>query len=99
MLGLYTGIGWMANVREAVQAQWRPKWEEDPADKETFIGGREGPTDADRARPRHPALGRPQRRRLAATGVVARLFGLEDIGWFTAVFKVVPILLALGVST
>jgi membrane protein len=98
-LGLYTGIGWMANVREAVQAQFRPKWEEDPADKESFF----------------KAMGKDLLTLIvlglgillsivlsavgsAATGVVARLFGLDDVGWITAVLKVVPILLALGVS-
>jgi membrane protein len=29
VLALYSGIGWMGNVRQAVQAQWRPDFDED----------------------------------------------------------------------
>ena len=99
ILGLYTGAGWMANVREAVQAQFRPKWEEDAADKESFF----------------KALGKDLLTLVvlglgilvsivlstvgsAATGLVARLFGLDDVGWVTTVLSVVPILLALAVN-
>ncbi len=99
ILGLYTGIGWMTNVREAVQAQWRPKWEEPEADKETFV----------------KALGKDLLTLVvmgigillsvvlsavgsALTGVFARLLGLADVGWVTAVLSVVPVLLALCVS-
>lgn len=99
VLGLYTGIGWMTNVREAVQAQWRPKWEEKAEDKESFL----------------KALGKDLLTLVvlgtgilvsvilsavgsALTGVVARLFGLDDVGWVTFVLSVVPILLALCVS-
>jgi membrane protein len=35
----------------------------------------------------------------ALTGVFARLFGLQDVGWISAVLSVVPVLLALCVST
>ncbi|MEO5834815.1 MAG: YhjD/YihY/BrkB family envelope integrity protein [Nakamurella sp.] len=99
VIGLYTGISWMTNVREAVQSQFRPKWEEPEADKETFV----------------KALGKDLLTLVvfgvgivlsivlsaagsALTGVFARLFGLDDVGWVTFVLSVVPILLALGVS-
>ncbi len=99
ILGLYTGIGWMTNVREAVQAQWRPKWEEPEADKESFV----------------KALGKDLLTLVvlgtgilvsvvlsaigsALTGVFARLLGLDDVGWVTVVLSIVPILLALCVS-
>ncbi len=100
LLALYTGIGWMTNVREAVQAQWRPKWEEDPADKETFV----------------KELGKDLLTLVvmgvglllsvvlstvgsAMTGFVAKLLGLDDVGFVTFVLKIVPIALAIGVST
>lgn len=100
VLALYSGIGWMTNVREAVQAQWRPKWEEDPADKESF----------------GKALGKDLVTLVvlgvglllsvvlttvgsALTGFIARLLGMDDVGWFTLILKVVPIGLAIGVST
>ena len=99
VIGLYTGANWMANVREAVQAQFRPEWEEDPADKETFVKalGKDLLTLAVLAvgillSIVLSAVGS------AATGVVARWFGLADVGWVTAVLSVVPILLALMVS-
>lgn len=99
VLGLYTGIGWMTNIREAVQAQWRPKWEEKAEDKETFV----------------KALGKDLLTLVvfgtgillsvilsavgsALTGVFARLLGLDDVGWVTFALSIVPILLALGVS-
>lgn len=99
LLGLYTGIGWMTNVREAVQAQWRPKWEEPEEDKESFV----------------KALGKDLLTLIvlgigillsvilsaigsALTGVFARLLGLDEVGWVTFVLSVVPILLALCVS-
>lgn len=99
ILGLYTGIGWMSNVREAIQAQWRPKWEEDPADKETFLKG------AGKDLVALVVLGLAILLSIglsaigsAMTGLFAGLLGLDDVGWVTAVLKVVPILLALGVS-
>ena len=36
-MALISGIGWMTNVREAIQAMWRPRWEEPKKDKESFV--------------------------------------------------------------
>lgn len=33
VLALYSGIGWITNIREAVQAQWRPTFEKSEAEK------------------------------------------------------------------
>jgi membrane protein len=99
-LALYSGIGWMTNVREAVQAQWRPKWEEPEEDKESFI----------------KALGKDLLTLIvlgfgilvtvilstagsAMTGLVARLLGLDDVGWINTILRIVPVALAFGVST
>lgn len=99
VIGLYTGIGWMTNLREAIQAQWRPKWEEDPKDKETFFAA----LRKDFVAVIVLGLGILLSVALSAigsalTGVFARLLGLDDVGWVTAVLSVVPILVALGVS-
>ena len=100
VVALISGIGWMTNVREAIQAMWRPRWEEPKKEKESFV----------------KALGRDLLTLLvigfglvlsaaltavgsALTGVFARLFGLDDVGWVTAVLSLVPILIAMAVST
>ncbi len=37
VIALYSGIGWMGNLREAVRAQWRPKCEEPAERKDNFV--------------------------------------------------------------
>ncbi len=100
VIALYTGIGWMTNLREAVRAQWRRKWEQDPDEVEGFV----------------LALGKDLLALVvlglgilvsvtltavgsAATGAVASLLGLDDVGWVTTVLRIVPIALAIGAST
>lgn len=36
LIALYSGINWMGNLREAVRAQSRDKWERNPKDEEKF---------------------------------------------------------------
>lgn len=36
LIALYSGINWMGNLREAVRAQSRDKWERNPQDEEKF---------------------------------------------------------------
>ena len=99
VLGLYTGIGWMTNIRTAVQAQWRPRWEVLPKDQDSFVKG----LGKDLLALVLLGVGVLTSVILSAigsalTGVFARLLGLDDVGWVTAVLSVVPILLALMVS-
>jgi len=37
LIALYSGIGWMANLRKAVRAIWRPEFEENKADVDNFF--------------------------------------------------------------
>ena len=37
LIALYSGIGWMGNVRNAVRAQWRPTFEEPDSYKDNFV--------------------------------------------------------------
>ncbi|MEP6560009.1 MAG: YhjD/YihY/BrkB family envelope integrity protein, partial [Nakamurella sp.] len=37
LIATYSGIGWMANLRKAVRAIWRPEFEEDKADIDNFV--------------------------------------------------------------
>ncbi len=99
LVGLYTGIGWMTNIRTAVQAQWRPRWEVKPEDQDSFVKG----LGKDLLALVVLGVGVLVSVLLSAigtalTGVFARLLGLDDVGWVTAVLRIVPILLALCVS-
>ncbi|WP_111766435.1 YihY/virulence factor BrkB family protein [Nakamurella deserti] len=98
-LGLYTGIGWMTNIRTAVQAQWRPKWDMPPKYQDSFVKG----LGKDLVALVVLGVGILVSVVLSAigtalTGVFAELLGLDDVGWVTAVLSIVPILLALMVS-
>ena len=98
VVALYSGISWMANVRDAVQAQWRPTFDKTKAEKDqkfiallgknmlTLIG-----------------LGVALLVSLVLTTVggagqraVLRLLGLDNISWLGPVFSVVPFLLAIA---
>jgi len=99
-VALISGIGWVTNVREAVQAMWRPRWEEPKKDKEGFVTafGKDLLTLA------VIGTGLVVSAALttvgsAMTGYVARLFGVDDVGWVTTVLGIVPIVIAMAVST
>lgn len=36
-VALYSGIGWMSNLRKAMQAMWRKRFDEDPAAADSFV--------------------------------------------------------------
>lgn len=100
VVGLYTGLGWMGNIRQAIQAQWRPQWEQDPQAKDSFLVGK-GKDLLGLA-----VLGLASIISVVLTTIgstltdtIARWVGLADAGWFTTLLRVVPIMLALGVST
>lgn len=102
VLALYSGVGWMSNVRAAVQAQWRPQFEKTEAEKRktsfvvqwlkdllTLVG-----------------LGVALLVSVVLTSVggaaqstVLGWLGLDDVGWLKPVFAVVPILLAVVADT
>lgn len=98
VVALYSGISWMANLRDAVQAQWRPTFEKTKVEKDQkFIAllGRNLLTMV--------GLGVALVISLVLTTVggagqraVLRLFGLDTIGWLVPVFSVVPFLLAIA---
>ncbi|MET0863087.1 MAG: YhjD/YihY/BrkB family envelope integrity protein [Nakamurella sp.] len=37
LIATYSGIGWMANLRKAIRAIWRPEFEENKADVDNFV--------------------------------------------------------------
>jgi len=37
LIALYSGIGWMGNLRKAIRALWRPEFEEDKADVDNIV--------------------------------------------------------------
>ena len=37
LIALYSGIGWMGNLRKATRAIWRPEFEEDKATVDNFV--------------------------------------------------------------
>lgn len=98
VVALYSGISWMANVRDAVQAQWRPTFEKTKVEKDQkFIAllGKNLLTMV--------GLGVALVISLVLTTVggagrraILRLFGLDNIGWLVPVFSVVPFLLAMA---
>jgi membrane protein len=100
VIALYTGIGWMTNIRQAVGAQWRPKWEEDPADVDNIVLA----TAKDLLSLVVLAVGILVSVTLttvasAATGAITGWLGVDDIGWLTAGLRIVPIVLAIAAST
>ncbi|WP_051267074.1 inner membrane protein YhjD [Nakamurella lactea] len=101
VIALYSGVGWMSNVRDAVHAQWRLRWEKTEAEKKekfyvryakdllTLIG-----------------LGIAMLLSLALTtaggsaqSLVIDWLGLDEVGWLRPFFSVVPFLLAIVAST
>ncbi|MDQ6657886.1 MAG: inner membrane protein YhjD [Actinomycetota bacterium] len=98
VIAIYSGIGWMGNVRDAVQSQWRPQFEKTQAEEKqkfyvrmskdllTLLG-----------------LGLALLASMVLTTVggaaqseVLKLLGLDGIGWLRPVFSVVPFVLAIA---
>ncbi|MDQ2846856.1 MAG: inner membrane protein YhjD [Actinomycetota bacterium] len=94
----YSGIGWMANVRDAVQSQWRPQFEKTQAEKKQKFYLRMGKDLLTLV-----GLGLALLVSMVLTTVggaaqseVLKLLGLDHIGWLRPVFSVVPFLLAIA---
>ncbi len=98
VLALYSGISWMGNVRNAIQAQWRPDFDDDQETaNETLI------KNLSRNLLSLAGLGLAMVISIAltaggssATNLILRLLGLDGISWLKPVFTVVPILLAMA---
>lgn len=99
VLALYSGVGWMANVRAAVQAQWRPQFEQTEAEKKkssffvlfaknlaTLVGLGLGLVISVAL----TSIGG------AAQSTVLGWLGLDDVSWLRPVFSIVPFLLAIA---
>jgi membrane protein len=97
LIALYSGIGWMSNLREAVRAQWRPTFEQSDELKDSFIVG------LLRNLVNLFGLGLAIVISLALTAAagtaqswVLDLLGLDDIGWLKPVFSAITFLIAIG---
>lgn len=98
VIALYSGIGWMGNVRQAIQAQWRPDFDEDQEIAQaSFL--------ANLLRNLWMLFGLGLALVLSlvlssvATTLTDRaldLVGLGDVGWLKPVLTVVSLLLAIG---
>jgi membrane protein len=98
VLALYSGIGWMGNVRQAVQAQWRPDFDEDQEVAQTsFV------KNLLRNLWMLVGLGLALVLSLVLSSVAStltdralELVGLGDVGWLKPVLTVVSLLLAIA---
>lgn len=100
VIALITGINWMSNLRDAIRAQWRPTWEQEESEIENFFVGLAKSLCA------LVVLGIGILVSVlltvvssSATGLVAGWFGLDDVKWVTTVLTIVPIAVAILVST
>ncbi len=99
-IALVTGTNWMGNLRQAIRAQWRPQWEQDESEIENFFLALAKDLFA------LVVLGVGILLSVvmtlvssSATGLVAGWLGLDDVRWVTTLLTVVPILMAIVVST
>jgi membrane protein len=97
IIALYSGIGWMTNLRQALEAVWRPTWEEDPAQEDGIVLA----TIKDLGR--LIGLGLALILTIAITAIgtnvqtqVLELLGLDDWTWLKPVVSVVTILIAMA---
>ena len=97
LVALYSGIGWMGNLREAVRAQWRPQFEEAAENKDNFfIGILKNLVNL-------AGLGIAIVLSLALTTIGAGaqtylldLLGLSDVTWLSPVFAIVAFAIAIA---
>ncbi len=98
VIALYSGIGWMGNVRQAIQAQWRPDFDEDQeVAQESFV------KNLFRNLWMLLGLGLALVLSLVLSSVASTLtdraldlVGLGDVGWLKPVLTVVSLLLAIA---
>ncbi|WP_196073211.1 inner membrane protein YhjD [Nakamurella alba] len=101
VVALYSGIGWMGNIRAAVQAQWRSDFDEhQEIAEENFIVG------IGRNLVRLVGLGLAivvslglSTAGAALSPQIVRWLGLENQGWLHPILVIVPILLAVAADT
>lgn len=98
VIAIYSGIGWMANLRDAVQAQWRPRFEKTETEKQQKFYVTMGQDLLTLA-----GIGLALLVSIVLTAVggsaqslVLGWLGLDQIGWLRPVFSVVPFLLAIA---
>ncbi|MGI8418795.1 MAG: inner membrane protein YhjD [Nakamurella sp.] len=98
VIAIYSGIGWMSNIRDAVQSQWRPQFEKTQAEKKQKFYVRMGKDLLTMF-----GLGLALLVSIALTTVggaaqseVLKLLGLDTVGWLRPLFSVVPFLLAIA---
>jgi membrane protein len=96
-IALYSGIGWMGNLREAVRAQWRPKWEEPAERKDNFV------VALLKNLVNLAGLGVAIVLSLALTAAagtaqswVLSQLGLDDVTWLKPIFSILTFLIAIG---
>ncbi|MBM9467651.1 inner membrane protein YhjD [Nakamurella leprariae] len=96
LIALYSGIGWMGNLREALEAQWRPVWEEDPAKEDNFALATV--KDLGRLVGLGLAIAVTLGLTTAGTAIQTQILtwlGLEDQSWLTPVITVLTLLIAM----
>lgn len=97
VIALYSGIGWMTNLRQALEAVWRPTWEEDPAQEDSLVVA----TIKDLGRLIGLGLALAITIGITAVGTnvqtqVLELLGLDDWTWLKPVVSVITILIAMA---
>ncbi len=98
VIALYSGIGWMGNVRSAIQAQWRPDFDEDQEVREDgFVKNllRNLGSLAGLGLAIVISLGLSAAGALASSSVLKWL-GLDNVAILKPVFIIVPIVMAMA---
>lgn len=100
LVALYSGIGWMGNLKEAIGAQWRPHFEVAEKDEENFFLGLAKNLLA------LAGFGLGILVSIALTTIagaanswVKELLGLQNVGWIDPVLAIGPIAVALVADT
>lgn len=96
LIALYSGLTWIGNVRDAVQAMWRPHWVRAKVAQQTFWADRlsdlislAGLLVAMVITFSLTAVG------TAAKELVVRLLGVGDIDWITTALDIGPFVVAI----
>ncbi len=97
LIALYSGVGWMGNLREAVRAQWRPRWEEPANRKDNFLVAllKNLVNLAGLGVAIVLSLGLTAAAGTAQSWVLSQL-GLDDVSWLKPIFSIVTFLIAIG---
>ncbi len=97
LVAAYSGLSWIGNVRDAVQAQWRPHWVRAKAARQNFLMDTLsdlisllGLLAAVVVSFALTAIG------TAAQNLVVGWLGLDDVGWLGPVLTVGPFVLAIA---